>query len=69
MFHVTGSAKKWQGVLNFKLNGNLLKIDVKDAEMVDIFKTLGYEPLLIGKANSSLKVQFKKSKWDGTNYR
>jgi hypothetical protein len=55
VFHLTGSAKKWQGDIKFRLNGNLLKVNLKDAQMVDIFQTLGYEPLLIGRANASLK--------------
>ena len=55
VFHLTGESKKWQGILKFRLDDDKLNANVNGAQMVDIFKTLGYQPLLIGKADASLK--------------
>jgi hypothetical protein len=60
IFHLTGEGKKWQGKIGFRLEGDNLKANVKSAQMVDIFKTLGYTPILIGKANASLKYNLKR---------
>jgi len=59
VFHITGNAKQWKGNINFRLDDNRLSANVKKAQMEEIFKTLGYKPLLIGKADASLKYNLK----------
>ena len=59
IFHITGEGAKWQGRIGFNLNGDNLKANVKGAQMTEIFKTLGYKPLLIGKSDAWLKYNLK----------
>jgi hypothetical protein len=64
VFHITGAGKKWDGTLNFRLDGDNLRATTKKIEITKLFKTLGYDPVLKGLANSSLKYNIATENGD-----